>query len=145
MLTQFTPAHLALINLQKGQSFEMVTEQEAEMASQMGPAWTLTRPDGHVIGCGGFVITAPEQAIGWAYIAQDAGKKMLCLVRMMRAMIEDPPWGRVDFLVHDEFPQAHRMAKMLGAERTGGVTINSRDGTIRHYSVYSRGSGHGWH
>jgi len=145
MLTQFTPAHLALIDLQRGQSHEMVTEREAEFASQMGPAWTLTKPDGSVLACGGFVVTQPDRAIGWAYIAQDAGRKFLPVFRMMRSMIENAPWERVDFLVHDEFPEAHRMAGLLGAKRTGGIDVTSRDGTTRHYSVYSRGSGNGWH
>lgn len=145
MLMQFTPAHLALIDLQRGQSHEMVTEKEAEFASQMGPAWTLTKPDGSILACGGFVVTQPDRAIGWAYIAQDTGNRFLSVFRMMRSMIENAPWERVDFLVHDEFPEAHRMASLLGAKRTGGIDVTSRDGTHRHYSVYSRGSGNGWH
>ncbi len=142
-MIQFTSAHLAALKLQRGQTHEMVSLEEAELAIQMGPAWTMER-NGDCIACGGFWAVKPDVAIGWLYLASDIGKSMTRVVRAIHTHMRDAPWQRIDFLVHNKFGNAHRMAKMLKAEKTGEIECKSRDGNVRQYTVYSRGSGHGW-
>lgn len=144
MLVPFTPQHLAMMTIQTGQAHEMVGLKEAEYAQQMGPAWSILRRD-RVIASGGYMLINEHHAIGWAYLAQDAGSSMWEIIRMMRAALRVMPCERVDFLVHDEFPEAKRMAKCLKAEPVNSITVTSRDGQTRTYTVYSRGSGNGWH
>ncbi len=143
MLTPFLPQHLAAMSIQAGQAHEMVSQEQAEYAQHMGPSWSLLKGE-EVAASGGLFVVSPHLAIGWAYLSKDAGPSMVQIVRAMRAAIKSCPTERIDFLVHDEFPQAHRMAKVLKAVETRKINVTSRDGQTRAYTVYSRGRD-GWH
>ncbi len=145
ILTDFTVAHLATIRLQAAQAHEGVSREGAELAVGMGPAWSLVRGE-DVLACGGYFAVKPELALGWMYIAGDVGaRRFIRVVRAIRAKLMGCPYERVDFMVQQEFPQGHRLAKLIGATWTGAVKIEGRDGVERLYAIYSRGSGHGWH
>jgi hypothetical protein len=144
MLMPFTPQHLAAITIQEGQAHETVGEREAEFAREMGPCWSWIA-DGEVMASGGLFVVNEGLAIGWAYLAKDAGRAMWPIIKAMRAALSAAPVDRVDFLVLDTFPQAHRMARVLKATETRKIDVTSRDGQVRSYTVYSRGRGNGWH
>lgn len=144
MLTPFTPQHLAAIAIQDAQAHEMVDMRQAEFASQMGPCWSWVRGS-EVMASGGLFVVNDGLAIGWAYFSKDAGACMWPIVRALRAGLASASVERVDILVHDEFPQAHRLATLLKATPTRKVSVTSRDGQARTYTVYSRGRANGWH
>jgi hypothetical protein len=143
-LLEFTPAHLATIRLQSAQAHEGVSQEGAELAIGLGPAWSLMRSE-DVLACGGYFALKPTLALGWMYIAGDIGPRhFIRVVRAINEKLKGCPYERVDFMVQQEFPQGHRMARLIGATWTGAITVQGRDGTERLYAIYSRGSGHGW-
>jgi len=144
-LVEFTPAHLTTIRLQSAQAHEGVTREGADLAVGMGPAWSLVRGE-DVLACGGYFAIKPHLALGWMYIAGDIqARRFIRVVRAIRNKLKSCPYERVDFMVLQEFPQGHRLAKLIGATWTGAVNVTGRDGSARTYAIYSRGSGNGWH
>jgi hypothetical protein len=145
MLTDFTPAHLAMMKLQSAQAHEGISRQNAELALGLGPAWSLVRAN-NVLACGGYFAINPTLALGWMYIAGDIGaQRFIRVIRAIRDKLRACPYERVDFMVLQDFPQGHRLARLIGATWTGAVKVEGRDGAERLYAIYSRGSGHGWH
>jgi len=143
-LLEFTPAHLATIRLQSAQAHEGVSQEGAELAIGLGPAWSLMRGE-DVLACGGYFAIKPHLALGWMYIAGDIGPRHF--IRVVRAILEKLkgcPYERVDFMVQEGFAQGHRMTRLIGATWTGAIKVDGRDGATRTYAIYSRGSGHGW-
>lgn len=143
-LLEFTPAHLATIRLQSAQAHEGVSQEGAELAISLGPAWSLMRGE-DVLACGGYFALKPHLALGWMYISGDIGPRhFIRVVRAIGQKLRDCPYERVDFIVQQEFAPGHRMARLIGATWTGAVKVEGRDGAARMYAIYSRGSGHGW-
>lgn len=125
----FKKEHLDQIQVQQRQTRE-------EMGEELKDATLFTLFDGDKVqAIIGFVRQTKTRVVAVSLLAQDCGRNMVSIVRAMKRCIRVYQTERVEMLVKTDFPQAHRLAKILGFER---------EGTLRkffegqNYDMYAR-------
>jgi hypothetical protein len=92
--------------------------------------------DNRAIAFGGCLELWRDRAYLWSLIGEDAGPHMRTLVRAAAGYLEAAPWRRIEAAVVCDFPQGHRLIKMLGFEFEGRMRAYSPDGA--DHDLYAR-------
>lgn len=126
----FTPSDLHRIALQPAQQqfAAQLDNGYAKALMDAGPAWSAVQED-KVLVCAGLVPLWEGRSQIWSLIAADAGPYFIRLVRGMRTFLDLQDVRRIEAAVATEFPQGHRLARMLGFVR---------EGTMRGYAPGGR-------
>lgn len=76
-------------------------------------AYTALEGD-EVLACGGIIDVWPGRGLGWMFLSQNAGRRMLSITRAVKRAIEAYPLRRIEITVDDGFENGHQWARMLG-------------------------------
>lgn len=131
-LVKLQPEHLFQFTPQAAQAavLGMLTEEYAQaLVSQSTVGWTGVL-DGQVIGCAGIAECWPGRAEAWTLLAPDAFDVFRHIHRVVRRVLADSPWHRVEMKVDADHAAAVRWAEHLGFEREGLMrkyTADQRD------------------
>lgn len=114
---RFHPDHLREIDLQPAQRPAAAAFEDAEYVAVIsaGVAATVRDSAGRVIACGGSV-EIDGGSIAWSFLARDAGRNMVTVVRAARRLIEVSPAPIIATSACD-FPQGCRLLELLGFKR----------------------------
>jgi len=92
----------------------MATTEYAESLKETGPAFSLTAPDGTLLGCVGIMYQWDGYARAYAFFDERAGKYMLSIVRQAKAWLQARPERRIDAAVETDFVQGLKLTRALG-------------------------------
>jgi GNAT superfamily N-acetyltransferase len=87
--------------------------------------------DERCIAAAGVYSAWTGRGIAWALLSDEAGEHMAAIVRRMRMVLRQYPARRIEMTVAAGFPEAHKLAKLLGfhCETPNGMTYFFPDGT----------------
>lgn len=113
----FKVEHLRRMDVQEAQRYLLPHVNWEHLRHLEHPQWSHTALEGdHVFACYGTVPLAGSRAVAWAYLSDDAGRKMVGLVRAMRSFLQATPFRRIEAFVDADFSAGHRMIRLLGFE-----------------------------
>lgn len=76
----------------------------------------------------------PGRYVAWAFISRDAGPHLLKIVRKLRFLLDNHPYHRVEMHVACDFPNGHKLARLVGfeveAQRMRKSGIRKEDQTL---------------
>ena len=131
-LVKLQPEHLFQFTPQAAQTaaLGMLTPEFAQtLVAQTGVGWTGLL-DGQVVGCAGIVECWPGRAEAWTLLAPDCFDVFRHIHRVVRRVLADSPWHRVEMKVDVDHEAAVRWAEHLGFVREGLMrkyTADQRD------------------
>lgn len=131
-LVKLQPEHLFQFTPQPAQAaaLGMLTPDFAQtLVAQTGVGWAGVL-DGRVIGCAGIAECWPGRAEAWTLLSEDAFDVFRHIHRVVRRVLADCPWHRVEMKVDADHVAAIRWAEHLGFEREGLMrkyTADQRD------------------
>lgn len=129
MIVPFEKKHLLGMLMQDNQKECIITDEIIETLL-LGDAYSAIYDD-EVLACAGVLEISPGRALAWAYLSQNAGIKMIDIIKAIKRFLSIQTFRRIEMDVDCAFAQAHRMAKMLGftleAERRRNYTPDGRD------------------
>lgn len=67
-----------------------------------------------VLACAGFMEFYPGRGEGWSYLSANIKPHMVEVVRAIKRYLDMHPCRRQEITVDADFPEGHRMAKILG-------------------------------
>lgn len=124
--------HLQMINVQSMQKelHDMITPETARNIVNNCNGYTAV--DGEeVLAIAGLVDCGEGRAHAWSYISQDVGRRLLTVAKAMGEHLNNATYRRVEMAVDCDFPQAHRLARILGfskeCDRMTKYTADGRD------------------
>lgn len=136
MIVKFKRAHLMSMVLQDKQADSVFTPSILDALENSGEAYTALEGE-EVLACAGVIVVSPGRAIAWSYLSQDVGRRMVGVIRGIKRFLDLSNIRRIEMDVDCDFPQAHRMARMLGfemeAERRRCFSPDGRD-----FALYAR-------
>lgn len=117
IVERFQPEHLARMPLQPAQESARVALADPEYLAAItsGPAATLLAADGAPVAAGG-IVEFEDGSLLWSFLARDAGRNMVAVVRAARRLVEvakRPTYATAAC----EFAAGGRMLELLGFER----------------------------
>lgn len=136
----FRPEHVRWMRLQPQQRGERehATREYLEFVAAAGPAATLRGDDGEPIAAGG-VIDYGDGSYLWAFLADEARRHMVAIVRAARRLVQiarPPIYATVDL----GFEPGCRLLRMLGFVHVAdGLGISAND---RHQHVFLMEASH---
>lgn len=128
---RLTAAHILAVEAQPAQLHGgiAITPQWAEsICALRGVGWALLE-DGKTIGCGGIIELWENRAQAWTILSLHALGRFRHVHRMVRAVLDDAPWRRIEMDV-----DAGHEAGVAWAVRLGF----SCEGLRRQYTVDGR-------
>lgn len=129
---RLTPAHILAVELQPAQAPGgiVVTPQWADyICSLRGVGWTLVE-DSQPIGCGGIIELWENRAQAWSILSLRALARFRHVHRMVRDVLDDSPWRRIEMDVDIDHAAGAAWARHLGFECEGlrrKYTVDGRD------------------
>ncbi|WP_232343223.1 GNAT family N-acetyltransferase [Burkholderia pseudomallei] len=121
MSERLTPEHILAVELQPAQAAtaDALTREYAEKlcaATRVG--WAIVE-DGKVLGCGGLVECWENRAQTWALISSAllVPRRFRLVHRMVRRVLDDAPWRRIEMDVDASHAAGIAWAEHLGFER----------------------------
>jgi hypothetical protein len=142
-LVKLEQCHLDGIQLQPKQDKRWFTGELGAMLLEQQFSFALV-DDATTWAVGGAVETHDGVARMWVGIAEDAGTRLLMVIRWTQRAIESlfgNGFHRVEAHVKTDFAEAHRMVRLLGMEFEG---IMRQYGPDREdYALYARVKDHG--
>lgn len=126
-----TPAHILAIDLQPAQAGiagALTREYAEKLCTLTRVGWTIVDGD-VVLGCGGIVEIWENRAQAWTLISSALLRRFRPAHRMVRAVLDDAPWRRIEMDV-----DAAHTAGIAWAEHLGFVN----EGVRRKYTVDGR-------
>jgi len=110
----FKVEHAHQIALQKAQAdMRELIDVNALQSREGSMAYTALEGD-EVLACGGIIDVWPGRGLGWMFLSQNAGRRMLSITRAVKRAIEAYPLRRIEITVDDGFENGHQWARMLG-------------------------------
>ncbi len=100
---------------QPGQSAEAI-DAAAQMSefAQGGPAFTGLRESGEVIGVAGLMVHHAGYATAWALLAKVTPHELAAITQVVRRVLAEASYKRIDMFVQPDWTQAKRWAWQLG-------------------------------
>lgn len=120
-IARMKPEHVAAFQLQPRQAMlagNLSDPAYVEAIVRAGNAYAALL-DGRPVAFAGCMEMWPGRALLWSMIGADAGPHMRTLVRAAEGYLKAAPWRRIEAVVASDFPQGHRLVRMLGFEREG--------------------------
>lgn len=112
----FKVEHLQRMDVQEAQRY-LLPYVNWDGVRHLENEWAKTVFDGErVLLCGGLAPLPGSRAVVWAYFGNDAGRKMVWLVRAIWAFLQNAPFRRIEAFVDTEFDAGHRLMQLLGFE-----------------------------
>jgi hypothetical protein len=113
-IVPYKAEHLEALKLQEAQQdlSGFVTPADAK-ALEQGDAYTAMDGD-EVLVCAGVMPIWKGRGMAWAYVSQNAGRRMLALTRAVQRFFEVAQYDRIEAAVEENFKAGHRWARLLG-------------------------------
>ena len=111
MIIPFEREHLREMLVQTKQKSLPITEEILDTL-ELGEGYTYF--DEKPLACAGVIEIADGRALAWAYMAESIGSKMPVVIRGIKRFLSMSTYRRIEMDVDCDFPQAHRMARILG-------------------------------
>lgn len=112
----FNVEHLRRMDVQEAQQY-LLPYVNWDGMRQLEGEWAKTVTVGErVLLCGGLAPVGGGRAVVWAYFSDDAGRKMVQIVRAIRAFLQGAPFRRIEAFVDADFWAGHRLMRILGFE-----------------------------
>lgn len=124
------PRHVLSVKLQDAQrqTWCQIDQAYAEQLCAMkGVAWALVEGEA-TIGCGGLIEMWPNRALCWSLISNEAFPHFRTIHRMVRDVLNDSPWRRIEMDVEVGHEAAYRWAEHLGFVNEGRRNAYTADG-----------------
>lgn len=131
--------HVAGLDLQpaqRGMAPALTLEYGQALVAQEGVAWAAVDDVAGVLGCAGLVEVWRDRAIAWALVTPAALHHWVAVHRLVRDVLRDAPWRRVEMHVDVDHDAAVRWAERLGFVREGRMRAFTTDG--RDCYLYAR-------
>lgn len=124
------------LQLQSAQmlSGQAMTPAAIESAIKGGLALAAVEGD-RIYGMAGIYEVWEDRGIAWALLAQDAGERMVTLVRLMQRAIDVSLFRRIEADVLQSHKEGHRLMQMLGFRKEGGRACYWQG---QDYALYAR-------
>lgn len=126
-IVPYEPVHRAMLPVRPEQRYDLDRlGQTLGRAAELGPAFSAVERDENgeivaVLACAGLAETrAPDHPLGgyataWAAFAEGLrAAQWSVITAAVRAIIENAGYARLDTMVANDFPAAHRYAEALG-------------------------------
>ncbi|KVE27256.1 GNAT family acetyltransferase [Burkholderia singularis] len=129
---RLVPEHILSIGLQPAQAHVagVLTHAYAEhLCSLPGVGWALVE-NGVTLGCGGIVEIWENRAQAWTLISPELLLRFRLAHRMVRDVLNDAPWRRIEMDVDAEHCAGISWARRLGFIEEGvrrKYTVDGRD------------------
>lgn len=114
---------------------ELIDAEYKRTAAKSPISFTLVDAD-HVLGCGGIVKYWDGVGEAWTLLSDYAGQNMLTITRIVKQVLNDAPFHRVQMTTDEGFTEAERWARMLGFEYEGLMRGYLKDG--RNAKLWAR-------
>ncbi|WP_186058641.1 GNAT family N-acetyltransferase [Burkholderia gladioli] len=124
------PDHILAVDLQPAQATigGVLTPSYAEhLCTLPGVGWALV-DQGVTLGCGGIVEVWPNRAQAWTLISPALLRQFRAAHRMVRAVLDDAPWRRIEMDVDAEHAAGVAWAERLGFALEGVRRKYTADG-----------------
>jgi len=115
IIVPFKAWHLDFLSLQKAQKI-LALEDDYGQKLEGTIAYSAFREDGTCIAAMGVVDMGLGRGQGWALISEYARPYFTALTRRTLQRLPTLGFKRVEIVIHENFPQSHRWARILGFE-----------------------------
>ena len=140
VIVPFIPAHLNNIRLHSymGYMQEHVSSEEYANMLVGENSFTGVKDDGEVLGSAGIIQLGINRWAAWALLTASSGKHMLKFAREVKKFLDNNTNTRVETHVRHDFPQGHKLMKVLGFENEtpNGMKNYGEEGMT--YDLYAR-------
>ena len=140
IVVPFIPAHLNNIKLHSymGYMQEHISDDEYAVLLVGENSFTGISDDGEVLGSAGIIQLGVNRWVAWALLSETTGKHMLSITRAIKDFLNNNPKPRVETHVRHDFPQGHKLMKVLGFENEtpNGMKNYGEEGMT--YDLYAR-------
>lgn len=129
---RLTPEHILSVDLQPAQARTagVLTREYAEhLCSISSVGWAIVE-NGVTLGCGGIVEIWENRAQAWTLISSALLSRFRPAHRMVRAVLDDAPWRRIEMDVDASHEAGIAWAEHLGFVNEGvrrKFTVDGRD------------------
>jgi hypothetical protein len=86
------------------------------LIANKGVAWAVVEDGDCTIACGGIVEAWPGRALAWSLITPRAFRYFRTLHRLVKTVLDDSPWARIEIDVSATHEAGKRWAEHLGFE-----------------------------
>jgi hypothetical protein len=136
MITPFATEHVWMIQPQPAQLATMAVMTPSLAETLVGQnSWTLWR-DRRIVAIAGVAHAYAHCGEAWAILSDEAGKYMLAVDRLARAILQDAPYRRITTYVRCDFAEGHRWIKSLGFE-VEAKTCRMAGPEMADYALYA--------
>lgn len=133
-IVPYKAEHLMALQLQEGQvhSASYVTE---DYAQALEGQWAFTAmADGKPIAVAGIAPLWDNRGLAWTFIDKRAGSHFTELHKVVKKVLDDAPYRRIEADTPCDFKQGHRWLRMLGfkleAERMEAYLVDGGDASL---------------
>lgn len=105
----------------------LIDDKYKEVVRESDIAFTLEK-NGVILGCGGIVRFWGSAGEAWTLLSRHAAANMLTVTKVVKRILADAPFDRVQMTTDVGFEEAERWARMLGFEYEGTMRKYGHDG-----------------